>query len=50
MRWNWQQAEWPKYRWKAEVMAKAEAVYLLGAGVLVGSAKHLDEDAQSNCL
>ena len=50
MRWNWQQADWPEFRWQAEVMAKAEAAFLRGAGVLVGSAKHLDEAARQQLL
>ncbi len=45
MRWNWQQPDWPEFRWDEKIFAKAEASFLRGAGVLVGSAKHLDEDA-----
>jgi Fic family protein len=44
MRWNWQQHDWPEFRWDEKIFAKAEASFLRGAGVLVGSAKHLDED------
>ena len=50
MRWNWQQADWPEFRWQAEVMGKAEAAFLRGAGVLVGSAKYLDEDERQQLL
>lgn len=50
MRWNWQQADWPEFGWKAETLAKAEAAFLRGAGVLFGSAKHLDEDARQQLL
>jgi Fic family protein len=44
MRWNWQQPDWPEFRWDEKIFLKAEASFLRGAGVLVGSAKHLDED------
>jgi Fic family protein len=44
MMWNWQQPDWPDFRWEEKIFAEAEASFLRGAGVLVGSAKHLDED------
>jgi Fic family protein len=50
MRWNWQQADWPDFRWEEKIFAKAEAAFLRGAGVLVGSAKHLDENARQQLL
>lgn len=50
MRWNWQQDDWPEFSWRAEVMAKAEHEFLRGAGVLIGSAKHLDKDARQQVL
>ena len=50
MRWNWQQSDWPLFKWDGEVLAKAEAAFLRGAGVLVGSAKHLDEDTRQQLL
>ena len=50
MRWNWQQSDWPNFRWDDKVLAKAEAAFLRGAGVLVGSAKHLDENARQQLV
>jgi len=50
MLWNWQQLDWPKFRWDEKVFTKAEAAFLRGAGVLVGSAKHLDEDARQHLV
>jgi Fic family protein len=50
MRWNWQQPDWPEFRWDDRTLAKAEAAFLRGAGVLVGSAKHLDDDARQQLL
>ena len=42
MRWNWQQPGWPKFTWEKSRLAQAEQDFLLGAGTLVGSVKHLD--------
>jgi Fic family protein len=50
MRWNWQQSDWPNFRWDDKVLAKAEAAFLRGAGVLVGSAKHLDENTRQQLV
>ena len=50
MRWNWQQHDWPEFHWKDGILAAAEAAFLQGAGVLVGSAKHLDDDARQQVL
>ena len=50
MRWNWQQADWPAFHWEEKVFAKAEAAFLRGSGVLIGSAKHLDEDVRQQLL
>lgn len=50
MRWNWQQTDWPDFRWDGRTLAKAEAAFLRGAGVLVGSAKHLDDNTRQQLL
>ncbi len=50
MRWNWQQADWPDFRWEEKVFAKAEAAFLRGSGILIGSAKHLDVNARQQLL
>ena len=45
MKWNWQQPEWPSFRWNGAVLTALEASFLPQAGVLIGSIKHLgDED------
>jgi Fic family protein len=41
MRWNWQQPDWPNFTWNPARLARAEEQFLLGAGVLIGTAKHL---------
>ena len=50
MHWNWQQPDWPDFRWDERTLAKAEAAFLRGAGILVGSAKHLDDDTRQQLL
>jgi Fic family protein len=42
MRWNWQQPDWPKFAWDHSRLIQAEQRFLLAAGTLVGSVKHLD--------
>lgn len=47
MSWNWQQAEWPGFRYKRGKLVKAEATFLKGAGVVLGTCEHLaEEEAQ----
>jgi Fic family protein len=43
MRWNWQQPDWPEFRWDGAVLAALEARFLQQAGVLIGSVKHLGD-------
>ena len=44
MVWNWQQPDWPNFAWDETRLAKAEGHFLLGAGVLVGTVKHLRQE------
>ena len=44
MSWNWQQQDWPEFRWNRARLEKAEEQFLLGGGVLVGAVKHLPEE------
>ena len=45
MRWNWQQSDWPHFRWNDANLAVLEARFLQKAGEQVGSIKHVgDED------
>jgi Fic family protein len=43
MRWNWQQPDWPEFRWDGAALAALEARFLQQAGVLIGSVKHLGD-------
>lgn len=43
MIWNWQQPDWPRFTWNREALARYEDEFLLAGGVLLGTAKHLNE-------
>ncbi|MGH9379311.1 MAG: DUF4172 domain-containing protein [Thermoanaerobaculia bacterium] len=42
MTWNWQQPDWPRFRWREHRLRKAEERFLLGGGVILGAVDHLD--------
>ena len=46
MRWNWQQPDWPNFRFDATRLRSAETQFLKGAGVVVGTMHHLDGETQ----
>ena len=41
MSWNWEQTDWPDFRWNETVLRKAEEAFLVGSGVVVGEMRHL---------
>jgi Fic family protein len=43
MRWNWQQPDWPDFRWDSAALSALETRFLQQSGVLIGSIKHLGE-------
>ncbi|MBV1866321.1 MAG: Fic family protein [Marinosulfonomonas sp.] len=47
MIWNWQQPEWPNWRFDSEVIRPLEAQFLLDSGRLLGAWKHLQPDTQT---
>lgn len=45
MKWNWQQPDWPNFRWDSGALAMLEARFLQQSGVMIGVVRHLaDED------
>jgi Fic family protein len=50
MTWNWEKPDWPNFTWNATRIAKAEEQFLLGAGVAIGTVKHLDESEHDQLL
>jgi len=50
MNWNWQTPDWPNFTWDRSQMSAAEEQFLIGAGVVIGTAKHLGEDERNQLL
>ncbi len=44
MKWNWQQRDWPNFRWNEAALVALERRFLQASGVLIGSIKHLGDD------
>ena len=44
MDWNWQQDDWPHFRWDKEALEDYEAQFLRQSGMLIGSARHLSTE------
>lgn len=49
-RWTWQQPDWPHFRYDPAPLQGAEARFLKGAGVVIGSIGHLDGDARQGLV
>jgi Fic family protein len=50
MTWNWQLPDWPSFQWDRSRLSTAEEQFLLGAGVAIGTVKHLGEDEHNQLL
>lgn len=50
MTWNWQSPDWPNFKWERSRISAAEERFLLGAGVAIGTVKHLGEDDHKQLL
>jgi Fic family protein len=44
MAWNWQQSDWPIFRWDRARLETAEKLFLVGGGVFVGTLRHLGSE------
>lgn len=44
MKWNWQRADWTKFRFDADALADHESCFLRESGMFVGAFKHLDRE------
>lgn len=47
MKWNWQQKDWPTFRYDAQQIEAFEQQFLKDTGMLLGAFKHLDEESKS---
>lgn len=50
MAWNWHSPDWPNFAWNRSRISAAEEQFLLGAGVAIGTVKHLGEDDHKQLL
>lgn len=50
MRWNWQDPDWPRFKWDAARLAAHELTFAEKAGVLIGASNHLDRDNQAQLI
>lgn len=50
VQWTWQQPDWPDFGYDAAPLQAAETRFLKGAGVVVGSAQHLDDDTRQGLV
>ena len=46
MKWNWQQADWPSFRYSPSLLDDMERRFLKSAGVIVGALHHVDQEAR----
>ncbi len=47
---NWQQGDWPHFRWDKDALAQAEAQFLRQSGVLVGATKHFNKEDKNRLV
>ncbi len=50
MTWNWQRPDWPNFKWDGSRLAPDEEKFLLGAGVAIGTVKHLADDERDQLM
>jgi Fic family protein len=50
MTWNWQNPDWPHFRWDGARIAAAEEKFLVGAGIAIGTVKHLGDEERGQLL
>jgi len=50
MTWNWQQPDWPRFRWDAARISAAEGKFVLGTGIFVGASSHLGGAERSQLI
>src|SRR5438105_9462598 len=41
---NWQQPDWPSFRWERARLEAAEKQFLVGGGMFVGTVRHLGNE------
>ena len=46
MTWNWQQPDWPEFKYDSDALAALEEAFLLRSGELLGTFRHVGEEDQ----
>ncbi len=44
MLWNWQQPDWPHFRFRQDLLAERESLFLRQGGVVVGTVRHIPDE------
>ena len=44
MRWNWQDPDWPSFRFRPALLADRESLFLRQSGVVIGTVRHVPDD------
>jgi Fic family protein len=44
MKWNWQQKDWPQFKWDKTALEKLEIQFLRQSGVFIGATQHFNEE------
>jgi len=47
MQWNWQDADWPNFRYDSAGLVRLEQRFLQSAGEIIGAVRHFNEDDSS---
>jgi Fic family protein len=50
MTWNWQLPDWPNFTWDQTRLTRAETLFAQGAGMVIGSSRHLDETSRETLV
>jgi Fic family protein len=50
MHWNWEQKDWPNFRWDCNVLAPLEAQFIYRSGMMVGSTSHFDAEERASLI
>jgi Fic family protein len=50
MTWNWQQNDWPNFRYNKDLPAEAESQFLYKTGIIAGSQKHLNISEEKDLI
>jgi Fic family protein len=50
MTWNWQLPDWPNFTWDQTRLTRAETLFAEGAGMVIGSSRHLDDTSRETLV